>query len=522
MVWHLSNKDKTFNPIRETFQDVTVMKLIVSTWKVFRRITALQGWREAVRVFPVVWIIIKAVRGFSRFHAQEFERMRASRITGENTEERALTAAEFEEYRELGVWLCERLHELGPTFIKIGQTMSTRADLVPLPAMLELAKLQESVAPFDHEIAREIINRELGAYPEDLYAEFNPIPLAAASLAQAYKAVLKDGRDVVVKVQRPALGQILARDVQVLGAIADEVMQYPSLCRHTDWPGVVEEFARTTFEEIDYIREGRNADIFRRNFRNMEKIYIPRIVWRLTGRRVLTIEFVGGYRITDVETLDSLGMSREDITKTGALFYLRQLLEDGFFHADPHPGNMRVMPDGRIGIFDFGMVGRLEPELKQHLINALLHTTQQDYRALIDDFVGMGFLTPDVDREALCADLAPIIDTRFAEGMTKVRFRQMLFDFSDVCYRYPFRLPTEFTYVMRALLTLEGVALVINPKFNFIEAALPFAHKVLMKNNQFIRQALIKEVFTDGRFNGGAAMRLFKTAASITGSFLSN
>jgi len=521
MVVHLSNTDKEkHNPIRETFRDVTVKKLIVSTWKVFRRIWALQGWKEALRVFPVVWIIIRAVKGFSKFHAQEFERMR-QRGVPEDAEDRALSAEEYEEYRELGAWLCARLHELGPTFIKIGQTLSTRADLVPLPAMLELAKLQESVAPFELETAKEIINRELGAYPEELYAEFNPVPLAAASLAQAYKAVLKDGREVVVKVQRPNLPQVLARDVQVLGAIADEVMEYPSLCRHTDWPGVVEEFARTTFEEIDYIREGRNADVFRRNFRNFERIHIPRIVWRLTGRRVLTIEFVGGYRITDVETLDAMGISREEVTRIGAMFYLRQLLEDGFFHADPHPGNMRVLPDGRIGIFDFGMVGRLEPELKEHLVNALIHVTQQDYRALIDDFIGMKFLNPDVDKEALYADLAPIVDARFAEGMTKVRFRQMLFDFSDVCYRYPFRLPTEFTYVMRALLTLEGVALCINPKFNFIEAAMPFAHKLLMKNNKIIREALIKEVFTDGRFNRNAAIKLFKTAASLTGSLLS-
>src|SRR5262249_6596035 len=152
-------------------------------------------------------------------------------------------------------------------------------------------------------------------------------------------AVLKDGRDVVVKVQRPNLGSIIAQDVQVLGAVADEVMEYPSLCRHTDWPGVVEEFAKTIFEEIDYIREGRNADIFRRNFRNFERIYIPRIVWRLTGRRVLTIEYVAGCRIDDIAALDAKGLSREELTRLGANFYLRQLLEDGFFHADPHPGN---------------------------------------------------------------------------------------------------------------------------------------------------------------------------------------
>ncbi|MGE0265305.1 MAG: ABC1 kinase family protein [Candidatus Obscuribacterales bacterium] len=515
----MSELKEPLNPIRETFKDITIARLIESTWKVFRRIRALQGTKAALRVFPIVWIIIRSVRGLSRFHAAEFERNRVGAMP-DDAEEAALTQAEYEEYRQLGAWLAAKLHDLGPTFIKIGQTLSTRADLMPLPAMLELSKLQENVAPFELNVARQIIFRELGAYPEDLYDEFDPVPLAAASLAQAYKAVLRDGREVVVKVQRPGLPQIIAQDVQILGAIADEVMEYPNLCRHTDWPGVVEEFARTIFEEVDYIREGRNADTFRRNFRNFERVFIPRIVWRLTGRRVLTIEFVSGFRIDDVAQLEARGLSPEDITRTGASFYLRQLLEDGFFHADPHPGNMRVMEDGRIGIFDFGMVGKLEPELKMHLVNALIHVSQRDYRALVDDFVGMGFLKDEVDRDALCADLTPIIDTRFADGMTKVRFRKMLFDFSDVCYRYPFRLPSEFTYVMRALLTLEGVALTINPRFNFIDAAMPFAHKLLLKNNRIIREALIKEVFTDGKFNGQAAMKLVKAAYNLTGSLL--
>ncbi len=509
-----------FNPVNEAFRDVSRVKLLKSTWKVFRRIRALQGTKAALRVFPVVWIVIKTVRGFSKFHAQEFERTRDDGSL-DDAEETALTAAEFEEYRALGAWLCRELHDLGPTYIKIGQTLSTRADLLPLPAMLEMAKLQENVDTFELETARQIIFRELGAYPEDLYAEFDPVPIAAASLAQAYRAVLKDGRQVVVKVQRPDLPAIIARDVQVLAAVAEEVMEYPSLCRHTDWPGIVDEFARTIFEEVDYIREGRNADIFRRNFRNFERVHIPRIVWRLTGRRVLTIEYVPGKRIDDLEALDAMGINREELSRVGATFYLRQLLEDGFFHADPHPGNMRVMEDGRIGVFDFGMVGRIEPELKMHLVNALIHTTQRDYRGLVDDFIGMGFLRPEVDREALLADMTPILEARFTEGMTKVRFRKMLFDFSDVCYKYPFRLPSEFTYIMRALLTLEGVALTVNPKFNFIDAAMPFAHKLVMKNGRVIRQALIKEVFTDGRFNRKAAMKLFKTAASLTSSLLS-
>ncbi|RTL44151.1 MAG: AarF/ABC1/UbiB kinase family protein [Candidatus Melainabacteria bacterium] len=504
-----------FNPISEAFSDVTAGKIIVSWWRVFWRIQRIQGYKAALRVFPIVWMIIYAVRGFSKHHTQEFERMK-DRSDDRDPEEIALTSEQYDELRILGRKLCKQLNDLGPTFVKIGQTLSTRADLVPLPAMLELAVLQENVESFPTAEAREIIARELGGAPEELYAEFDSVPIAAASLSQAYKAVLKDGRDVVVKVQRPGLPNLIAADVQVLAAVADEVMNYPSLCRHTDWPGVVDEFARTTFEEIDYIREGRNADRFRHNFRNADHICIPRIVWKLTGRRVLTIEYIPGTRITDLNAIRESGMTPDEVTKIGANFYLRQLLEDGFFHADPHPGNMRLMPDGRIGIFDFGMVGRLTPELKQHLVSALVHVIQRDYRGLIDDFVGMGFLSDDVDRDALFADLSPIVEARFADGMNKVRFRKMLFDFSEVCYRYPFRLPTDFTYVMRALLTLEGVALSINPQFNFIDAAMPYAQRLVLKNNAIIGNAIVKEVFTEGKFNPHAAIKLFKAAAKLS------
>ncbi|HEY9784482.1 MAG TPA: AarF/UbiB family protein, partial [Candidatus Obscuribacterales bacterium] len=240
------------NPINETFRDITPFKLFVSSLRVFMRIYRLQGLRSAVRVFPIVWMIIVAVRGFARYHSGEFERTRNESINGGDVEEAVLTSEQYEEYRRLGNWLCRKLHALGPTFIKIGQTLSTRADLLPLPAMLELAKLQEDALPFPTEVARQVITRELGAPPETLYATFDEVPIAAASLSQAYHAYLKDGRQVVVKVQRPDLSNIIARDVQVLGAVADEVMRYPRLCRHTNWPGVVEEFARTTFEEIDY------------------------------------------------------------------------------------------------------------------------------------------------------------------------------------------------------------------------------------------------------------------------------
>ncbi len=501
--------------IRSAFADVSVLKLLLSSWHVFWQIAKLQGLQEALRVFPIIWTIIYSVRGFSRFHKREFERIKMSRQTGIDAEEIIIDADEEKEYRLLGRWLCERLHNLGPTFIKIGQTLSTRADLLPLSAMLELSKLQEAVQPFPTPEAIKTIETDLGGSIAQFFQEFNYTPIAAASLAQAYKATLADGKVVVVKVQRPNLSKVIAADIQILEAVATELMNYPSLCRHTNWPGVVQEFKRTIFEEIDYILEGKNADRFRHNFRNFPSIFIPHIVWRLTGRRVLTIEYVEGVRVDDINAWRELGILRDDITSIGAHFYLKQLLEDGFFHADPHPGNLRIMADGRVGIFDFGMVGQLSAQLKEHTINAFLHVIQRDYKALVDDFIGMGFLDANVDREALFQDLSPILDQRFSEGMSRLRFRQILFDFSEVCWRYPFRLPTEFTYVMRALLTLEGVALMINPQFNFVETALPYAQKLVFKNNGGLGQTLIKEVFSDGRFNREAAVNLIKAATKL-------
>jgi len=522
----LAPTDLGYDPIKETFRDVTPWKLFMSCCRVFWRMYKQQGFDSALRVIPIAWTIIRSVQGFARYHQAEFERMVREAETGEidmspepDSEKEAMSKEEYEEYRQLGRWLRNKLFELGPTFIKIGQTMSTRADLVPLPTMLELATLQEEVDAAPWEVARATIIRDLGRAPEHLFAEFNSTPLAAASLSQAYRAVLHDGRDVVVKVQRPNLTQIITRDVETLGAVADEVMRYPSMCRHTDWPGIIQEFAKTIFEEIDYIREGRNADTFRNNFRGNERIFIPRIIWKMTGRRVLTIEYVPGARITDVAMLDEMQLDRGELTAVGVNFYLKQLLEDGFFHADPHPGNMRVMPDGRVGIFDFGMVGRVEPHLKQAMANAFMHVVKREYRLIVDDFVEMGFLDATADRDALCEELTPILEARFNEGITRVRFRKVLFDFSNVVYRYPFRLPSDFTYIMRALLTLEGVAITINPDFNFVDAAFPFAQKLLWREGgASFRQAIIKEVFTEGRFNAQAAFNLVKTAYKLTRS----
>jgi predicted unusual protein kinase regulating ubiquinone biosynthesis (AarF/ABC1/UbiB family) len=460
--------------------------------RVLWRTLKLQGLLAACRVLLILWVLYRASREFAKYHALDYEWLQTSDLSNLDTEERALNLTETDHYHKLGSWLRTWLTRLGPAFIKIGQMLATRADLLPLPVMLELAALQEDLLPFSENTARKIIIKELGAPPDTLFRRFDPVPIAAASLCQAYRAAIFDGQEVVVKVQRPNLEEIIRKDTQVLELIAQEANQFEHLARHTDWVGVVQEFRRATLEEIDYIQEGRNVNAFRHNFRKFDHIVIPRIIWSLTTKKILTSEYIAGAKINDKAALAAQKINPRKITTLGARFYLKQLFEDGVFHADPHPGNLRIMPGGTIGIFDFGMIGRISPKLKQHMTSALIHVVQGNYRELIDDFVEMGCLSQLCDRDALCQELTPILKLRFSEGLSRVRFRKLLFDFSELVYRYPFKLPVEFTYIMRALLMLEGIALSIDPGFNFLDVVAPFVEGQLTSLNWFIT---LKEVF---------------------------
>jgi predicted unusual protein kinase regulating ubiquinone biosynthesis (AarF/ABC1/UbiB family) len=359
-----------------------------------------------------------------------------------------------------------------------------------------------------------MIIQELGAPPEVLFRRFDRVPIAAASLCQAYSASIFDGREVIVKVQRPNLDKVICKDSQILELIAQEANAYERFGRHSDWVGVVREFRRTTLEEIDYIQEGRNVNAFRHTFRKFDHIVIPRIVWSLTTKKILTLEYIPGTKISDRQALAAQKIDPRKITSLGAKFYLKQLFEDGVFHADPHPGNLRIMPTGTIGIFDFGMVGRIDPVLKKSMTAALIHVAQGDCRALVDDFVEMGCLSSSCDRDVLCQELTPILEARFSEGLSQVRFKKLLFDFSELVYRYPFMLPVEFTYIMRALLMLEGIALSIDPEFNFLDAAVPFAQGLVLKQTGMYT-TIFENIFPQGKFSFSRLMNAISSASKL-------
>ncbi|MGH9820826.1 MAG: ABC1 kinase family protein, partial [Pyrinomonadaceae bacterium] len=283
------------------------------------------------------------------------------------------------------VWLKEKLIELGPTFIKMGQSMGTRADLLPLPFVTELGTLVDQVPPFPNDVAFGIIERELGKKISGVYAEFDLEPVAAASLGQVYRAKLHTGEEVAVKVQRPNLEATIKGDLVILKKVANFAERFPQLNENADWPGMLREFDTTIHEEMDYRAEALNAERFRGNFKNWTNVHVPTIYWNATTTKVLTMEFIHGTKVIDLDGQHRHNISPAKVNRLLIKTYLKQLLEDGFFHADPHPGNLLVMDDGRLAFFDFGMVGRITPELQAKMIDAFFHVVSKDPSGIAQD-----------------------------------------------------------------------------------------------------------------------------------------
>ncbi|HEU0176531.1 MAG TPA: AarF/ABC1/UbiB kinase family protein [Blastocatellia bacterium] len=392
-------------------------------------------------------------------------------------------------------WISRQLLKLGPTFIKIGQSVSTRADLLPLAYVKELSKLQDSVPPFAHDEAMRIIERELGSPVDELYAEIDSQPVAAASLGQVYRARLHSGETVAVKVQRPRLEDIINFDLAVLRGIARFMGRFPKLVRGVDWEGTLNEFAATIFEEMDYVQEGHNAETFRDHFKGWREVYVPVIHWSHVSPRVLTMEFIEGTKVLDIQTLTERGVNPPGVVKLIARTYLKQLLEDGFFHADPHPGNLRVMNDGRLAFFDFGMVGRITPRMQSLMIDAFFHIVERDVKGLTQDMINLNFLSETVNRDSITLVVEKLFSDYLNLKLGEVRFRELTYELADVVYEYPFRIPANFTYVMRAIMTLEGIGLTLDPNFSFFDVAKPYAKEFMLKREgrQF-RDLLIKKL----------------------------
>lgn len=416
---------------------------------------------------------------------------------------------------ERATHLRQILTRLGPTFIKVGQALSTRPDLIRKDFLIELIKLQDQLPPFDSALAFEIIKVELDREISDTYSQISPEPVAAASLGQVYKARLITGEEVAVKVQRPNLLPILSLDLYLMRWAAGLLGPLLPLNLGHDLSLIVDEFGIKLFEEIDYINEGRNAEKFATNFADDPTVKVPSIYWRHTSKCVLTLEWINGIKLTEMASVKAAGLDINNLIEVGVRSGLRQLLEHGFFHADPHPGNLFALADGRMAYIDFGMMDQMEEPIKENLVDSVVHLINKDYVELAKDFVKLGFLTPDTDILPIVPALESVLGDIVGEKVGDFNFKTITDQFSELMYDYPFRVPAKFALIIRSLVTEEGLALTLNPDFKIVEVAYPYvARRLLNGESPALRRRLIEVLFKNGKFQWNRLEEMIAIARS--------
>lgn len=416
--------------------------------------------------------------------------------------------------------LRELLTHLGPTFIKVGQALSTRPDLIQKDFLEELTKLQDRLPPFPNEIAFQLIQLELERSVDEVFRSITPDPIAAASLGQVYKGQLRSGEIVAVKVQRPGLIQKLTLDLYLIRWLCSWISPYLPLNLGHDLTLTVDEFGIKLFEEIDYLQEGRNAEHFASNFQYCDYVKVPSIYWRYTSRRVLTLEWIDGYKLTGSAEFHEADIDRSAIIRIGVISGLQQLLEFGFFHADPHPGNLFALPgDAETGIpdrmayIDFGMMDQLDQHTKETLVDAVVHLINKDYLDLAEDFIKLGFLAPGTDIRPIVPALESVLGDILGQKVADFNFKTITNSFSELMYEYPFRVPAKFALIIRSLVTQEGLALSVDPNFKIVEVAYPYiARRLLTGETPALRRRLLDVLFKDGKFRWDRLENMLKIA----------
>ncbi len=410
------------------------------------------------------------------------------------------------------IQLRELLTQLGPAYIKIGQALSTRPDLVPPLYLDELTQLQDQLPPFANETAYQFIEEELGDIPENIYAELSPQPIAAASLGQVYKAKLKTGEEVAVKVQRPDLRERITIDLYILRKLAAWAQKKVKRVR-SDLVGILDELGERIFEEMDYIHEGENAERFYNLYGHIKDIYVPRIYWEYTNRRVLTMEWINGTKLTQPKEIAAQGIDARYLIEVGVQCSLRQLLEHGFFHADPHPGNLLATPEGKLAYLDFGMMSEVKPPQRYGLIEAIVHVVNRDFEALAYDYVKLDFLSPDTDLTPIIPAFGRVFADAQGASVAELNIKSITDELSALMYEYPFRVPPYYALIIRSLVTLEGIAIYIDPNFKVLSEAYPYVAKRLLTDQSVeLRTSLRDLLFKEGSFRWNRLENLLKNA----------
>ena len=425
------------------------------------RLSIAFAWQRAIRAL-VIWRAVLTLLVLLWWDGQAWT------YRGGATPERRA-----ERQQQRAQWLTRQLLQLGSAFIKLGQLLSSRPDILPAGWVSELASLQDNVPAFSFDRVQTVLEEELGQRCAEVI-DLDPQPLGAASLAQVHRASLRSGRQVVLKVQRQGLDRRFRLDLDVMQQVAAVLQRHPSWGRGRDWPAMARECRRVLLRELDFRVEAQYAARFRQQFLDDKQIRIPGVIWELSTRRVLCLDYLPGIKINDREAMVEAGINPSDVAEIGAASYLKQLVRFGFFHADPHPGNLAVASDGALIYYDFGMMGVLSDGLRRRLGSMVRAAAARDSAALVAELQAAGLIGTEIDVGPVRRLVRVMLQDALTPPFSSNVIDKLSGDLYDLVYGQPFRLPVELIFVMRALSTFEGVGRSLDPAFSLVSIAKPY------------------------------------------------
>ncbi len=373
------------------------------------------------------------------------------------------------------------VEELGPTFVKLGQMLSTRPDLIPSPFIEEFRRLQDNVAPFPPQDARRIIQEELKKDLKELFLTFEDRPLAAASIAQVHRAVTVSGEQVVLKVQRPGIRKTISRDMEILADLAHLLTRRASGSTYLDPVEVIDEFKSWIMKELDFLQEARNIDRFSDNFSAVPYVFVPKVYWTMCSPSVLTMEYVEAIPVLEIDALQESGLDPKAVARNGARAFLKQVFEDGFFHGDPHPGNLRVLPGNVIAPLDFGLMGRLDEEMLEQVGNLLAGIVNRDIDRIERVLLNIRLIGDTVDTQALKRDISEFIDRYYQIPLYKLNTEQIFYEMTEILSRHAIRLPRDLYLMIKALIIVESIGRKLDPEFDMVSLAKPYVKRIMFR-----------------------------------------
>lgn len=445
-----------------------------------RRARSLRRYRQIVTVLLKYGFgqVLGKMRIFARLRIKKSELKKAERLEQLSYAQRIRLA----------------LEELGPTFVKLGQVLSMRPFLIPLELILELTKLQDEVAPFPFAQVKETVEKELGAPLEKHFSSFETTSIASASLSQVHKAVTQDGKIVVVKVQRPGIKETIEADMEILRDLVSLLEKYVPESKQYDPKGISEELRKSIRREIDFNNEARNIEVFRENFKEDKSVFIPQVFWDKTTSKVLTMEFIDGVKISNLEELEKRGINRKVLAEIGGKMVFKQIFEDGFFHADPHPGNLFALEGNIIAPVDYGMMGRLSETSMNELADILISVVSWHPAGVVKVYQDMEVLGEEINPRALEADLADFLYKYHKIPLSRLDMKTLMNEAFEIVHRYNIKIRSELMLFSKALVTYEEVAKMLDPEYDLVTQAVPYVRKLAYR--KFKPKALLKDLFT--------------------------